>query len=117
MQWVEYARAQREARRVAQQVLGRFRPEAPALTRWREAAAEQAQAHRKLRWAAQRLAGGTLQRGWQQWCARIDAQRAARGALGASLARWANQVLGCQRTYSLTCLRCSLPRSLAVLAP
>ena len=79
---------------MVQQVLGRFRPEAPALTRWREAAAERSQEQRKLRWAAQRLSGGTLLHGWQQWCARIGARRAVRGAMGAVVARWANQAPG-----------------------
>ena len=96
---------------MAQQVLGRFRPEAPALTRWREAAAEQAHAHQKLRWAAQRLRGDTLLRGWQQWCARIGARRAVSDAMGATLARWTNQAT---LTRSLTRLLArSLTHSLA----
>ena len=69
------------------------RPEARMLAHWHAVAAVQRRGKQRLAWAATRLRGGPLVRGWRLWVEAAAEQRGRRAALAAAAARWAQQGL------------------------
>ena len=93
-QWRRVATSRGRARRRLSRAGGHWaRPEARLLMQWHAAAAALRRGKQRLAWAAARMRGGGLLRGFQQWARRHAAARVVRDVAGAALTRWANQKL------------------------